>query len=110
VHAANVAEGAVLAATSEKAGGRAYNLANDYDVTVREFFRLGGEGLGKRVRFVPIPLWIAKLGLRGFRLVDRIALGGKFAVASEGSLSFLSRVAGVGVGLGFVPPQRRDIS
>jgi nucleoside-diphosphate-sugar epimerase len=91
VHAANVAEGAILAATSDIAGGRAYNLANDYDVTVREFFTLAAHGLGKRVRFVPVPIWVAKQGLRVFRVVDRFALGGKFAVASEGSLSFMSR-------------------
>lgn len=91
VHATNVAEGAILAATNENAGGRAYNLANDYDVTVRDFFTLAVRGLGTRVRFVPIPIWMAKMALRGFRLVDRLALGGKFAVASEGSLSFMSR-------------------
>lgn len=91
VHAANVAEGAILAASADVAGGRAYNLANDYDVTVREFFRLAGEGLGRRIRFVPVPLWGARLGLRSFRMIDRMLLGGKFAVASEGSLSFMSR-------------------
>jgi nucleoside-diphosphate-sugar epimerase len=91
VHASNVAEGAILAATSDVAGGRVYNLANDYDVTVHDFFRLAAEGMEKRVRFVPVPIWAAKNGLRGFRLVDRIALGGKFAVALEGSLSFMSR-------------------
>jgi nucleoside-diphosphate-sugar epimerase len=91
VHAANVADGAVLAATSPAAGGRAFNLANDYDVTVREFFRLAGEGMNRRIRFVSVPLWAARIGLRGFQLIDRVALGGKFAVASEGSLSFMSR-------------------
>lgn len=91
VHARNVAEGAVLAAMSPVAGGRAFNLTNDYDVTVREFYRLAGEGLGVRVRFVPVPVWAAKLGLRAFRQVDRLAWGGKFAVALEGTLSFLSR-------------------
>lgn len=91
VHAANVASGAVLAATSKVAGGRAYNLANDFEVTVRDFFTLAGEGLGRRVHFVSVPLWTARLGLRGFQMFDRVALGGKFAVASEGSLSFLSR-------------------
>ena len=91
VHAANVAEGAILAATNDRAGGRAYNLANDYDVTVRDFFTLAAQGLGKRVTFLPVPIWIAKQALRAFRLVDRVALGGKFAVASEGSLSFMSR-------------------
>jgi nucleoside-diphosphate-sugar epimerase len=91
VHAANVAEGAILAAANDHAGGRAYNLANDFDVTVREFFTLAAQGLGKRVRFVPVPIAAAKLGLRAFRFFDRVALGGKFAVASEGSLSFMSR-------------------
>src|SRR5262249_957357 len=37
VHVANVADGAVRAALHAGAGGRAYNLANDYDVTVRQF-------------------------------------------------------------------------
>lgn len=91
VHAANVAEGAILAATSDRAGGRAYNLANDYDVTVRDFYRLAAEGLGRRVHFVHLPIPVAKAGLRVFRVVDRLALGGKFAVATEGSLSFLTR-------------------
>jgi 2-alkyl-3-oxoalkanoate reductase len=91
VHAANVAEGALRAVTTDAAAGRAYNVANDFDVTVRDFFRLGAEGLGRNVRLVPIPLWTARLALRAFRIVDRLALGGKFAVASEGSLSFMSR-------------------
>jgi nucleoside-diphosphate-sugar epimerase len=91
VHAANVASGAVLAATAAVSGGRAYNLTNDFDVTVRDFFRLAAEGLGRRVRFVPVPVWAASLGFGGFQLVDRLLLGGKFGVAAEGSLSFLSR-------------------
>ena len=91
VHSANVAEGAILAATNAQAGGRVYNLANDYDVSVREFFSLAAQGLGRRVTFVPVPIWMAKTALRGFRIVDRLMLGGKFAVASEGSLSFMSR-------------------
>jgi nucleoside-diphosphate-sugar epimerase len=91
VHAANVAEGAILAATNDRAGGRVFNLANDYDVTVRDFFSLAARGLGQRVTFVPIPIWMAKTALRGFRVIDRYLLGGKFAVASEGSLSFMSR-------------------
>jgi len=91
VNAANVAEGAILAALHEQAGGRVFNLANDYDVTVRDFFTFAAQGLGKRVRFVPVPIWTAKTTLRGFRIVDRLVLDGKFAVALEGSLSFMSR-------------------
>ena len=44
VHAANVADGAVLAAAHDAAGGRAYNLANDFDVTVRDFYLTRGRG------------------------------------------------------------------
>lgn len=91
VHAANVADGALLAAMSPAAGGRVYNLTNDHDVTVREFFELGARGLGRRIRFVPIPVRAAKWGLKAFKVVDRVALEGKFAVALDGSLSFLSR-------------------
>ena len=91
VHAANVAEGAILAAMSPAAGGRSYNLANDYDVTVREFFTLAAQGLGRRIAFVNVPLSVARGGLMAFRAVDRMALGGRFAVATEGSLSFMSR-------------------
>ena len=64
VHAANVADGMVRAATADAAGGRAYNLANDFDVTVAEFFRLAGEGLGDRLRFVSIPASVAHVVMR----------------------------------------------
>lgn len=55
VHAANVADGIVRAAAHDAAGGTPYNLANDYDVTVREFFTFAGEGLGERLRFLSMP-------------------------------------------------------
>ena len=64
VHASNVADGMVRAAAHEAAGGRAYNLANDYDVTVAEFFRLAGEGLGERLRFVSLPASAARVVMR----------------------------------------------
>lgn len=91
VHAANVADGAVLAATNDRAGGRAYNLANDFDVTVREFFTLGGEGLGRHTRFIPIPLGLARaafaIGLRAVRLSS----GGRASLVSNDSLSMITR-------------------
>jgi len=91
VHAANVADGAVLAATSDVAGGRAYNLANDFDVSVREAFLLGAEGLGKRVRLVPVPLIAARAGFavlyRGLRLLS----GGRASLVSRESLAMITR-------------------
>jgi nucleoside-diphosphate-sugar epimerase len=91
VHAANVADGAVLAAMSDAAGGRAFNLANDFEVTVRDFFLLGAEGLGCRVHLVPIPLLAAQAGFavlyRGLRLLS----GGRASFLSRESLSMITR-------------------
>jgi len=55
VHARSVAEVAVRAATSEVAGGRAYNVTNDPPITVREFYEAAQAGLGIRARWLPIP-------------------------------------------------------
>lgn len=91
VHAANVADGAVLAATSDVAGGRAYNLANDFEVTVRDFFLLGGEGLGRRVRLVPIPLVAARAGFAILFHGLRFLSGGRASFLSRDSLAMITR-------------------
>lgn len=90
VHAENVAQGAVLAATTDIAGGKAYNLANDYDVSVRRFFDLAGEGLGKRPRWIPMPLWAARGALRAVRGVTRIVTGGRLNVVASATIDFIS--------------------
>jgi nucleoside-diphosphate-sugar epimerase len=87
VHAANVADGMVRAAMSDKAGGRTYNLANDYDVTVAEFFRLAGEGLGERLRFVSIPAPAARVVVRIAALVTPARLRSSL----RQSVDFLTR-------------------
>jgi nucleoside-diphosphate-sugar epimerase len=90
VHAANVADGVVRAAT-HATGGEAYNLANDFDVTVVDFWRLAGEGMGRRIRLVRVPLPVA-LGL--FRVIKtgvRVISGGRSSVVNAGSIGFLSR-------------------
>jgi nucleoside-diphosphate-sugar epimerase len=91
IHAANVADGAVRAVAADVAGGRAYNLANDYEVTVRRFFELAGEGVGRRVRFIPIPLPVAKTGFKIVKSTARILTGGRFNVISNASLGMLTR-------------------
>ncbi|MFN2399641.1 MAG: NAD-dependent epimerase/dehydratase family protein [Gemmatimonadaceae bacterium] len=91
VHAANVADGAVRAAAFDQAGGRAYNLANDYDVTVKEFFQLAGLGLGVRVRLVPVPLSLARAGLRLAGLSIAVVKGPALAAQAAGTFSFLTR-------------------
>jgi nucleoside-diphosphate-sugar epimerase len=91
VHAASVADGAVRAVETDAAGGRAYNLANDYDVTVTEFVRLAALGLGRHVMELPVPLALARAGFRtaaaGLRVVGRDVLAGDLLSA----LDFVSR-------------------
>lgn len=91
VHAANVAEGAFLAATTEQAGGRAYNLANDFDVTVKDFFRLAGEGLDRTIHFVNVPLPVARTGLKIVKRALRLATGGRLSVLSTASIDFVAK-------------------
>ena len=91
VHAANVAAGSILAATSDGAGGRSYNLANDFDVTVRDFVLLAAEGLGSRVRLVPIPLALARGVFKIVKGAGRLVTGGGASVVSTASLSLVTR-------------------
>lgn len=91
VHAANVAEGAVRAATTDAAGGRAFNIANDGDVMVRDFVRLAAEGLGRRVREVHIPYRVARAGVRVFGTVAGLLGGSSRRALAASSLYFLAR-------------------
>jgi nucleoside-diphosphate-sugar epimerase len=90
VHAANVADGAVRAATTAAAGGRAYNLANDFDVTVRRFFELGAQGLGRPVRLIPIPMGLARGTFSAVRGAINLLTGGRLNVISNASLSMIT--------------------
>ena len=91
VHAANVADGVVRAAAHDAAGGRAYNLANDYDVAVADFFRLAGEGLGRRVRLLRLPGWVASAAMYVVKAGLAIATGGGLSVVATTSLDFLTK-------------------
>lgn len=59
VYAGNVAQGIVRALTSPRAPGRVYNLTNDFPITQRELFELLAVNLGRRPRFLPIPVAVA---------------------------------------------------
>jgi nucleoside-diphosphate-sugar epimerase len=73
VHASAVADGAVRAARCDAAGGRAFNLANDFPVTVADMVQLGSNGLGRRVRGVPISLPIARRTFAALAGVAKLA-------------------------------------
>ncbi len=64
VHAQNAAEGAVLAATTLGAQGRAYNLTADFPITVADLVRLASEGLGRRVFAPRIPRTVGRAMFR----------------------------------------------
>lgn len=91
VHAENVADGMVRAATTDAAGGRAYNLANDFDVSVEAFFRLAGVGLDVNMRMLPVPRALARATMNAFKVIAPLFFGSAFNAVSSASLDFLSR-------------------
>lgn len=91
VHAANVADGAIRAATHAEAGGRAYNLTNDEPVTVRRFFELAAAGIGRHVRMVALPYPLARAVFGVVRFGMRTLSAGRLSAVSDASLSFLTR-------------------
>ena len=91
VHASHVADGAIRAATTDRAGGSVYNLANDFDVTWREFYRLAAVGLEHPVHTVSVPLWIAQTGLRLTKRVVKFVTAGGMNVVTSASIDFMTR-------------------
>jgi len=62
VYAADVAEGAILAANHPEAGGRAYNLCSEGEVTQRQFLDAFTEMLGRPRVQRRVPFWLAYAG------------------------------------------------
>ncbi len=91
VHAASVAEGAVLAAASDAAGGEVYLLANDYPVTTTDLVRCAAEGLERRIWSPSVP---ASVGRAGFAaLAWGLRARGRWDLArhAAGTLDMLTR-------------------
>ncbi len=91
VHAGSVAEGAVLAATTEAARGRVYLLTNDQPVTTSDLVRCAEDGLGRRIWSPHVP---ASAGRTGFCALSRVlrAMGrGDLARHAQGTLDMLTR-------------------
>jgi nucleoside-diphosphate-sugar epimerase len=91
VNADNVADGIVRAAATDAAGGRAYNLANDFEVSVAEFFRLAAMGMNREVRIISVPFFAARALAGVFNAVAPVFVGNRFSAVTSASLSFISR-------------------
>jgi len=91
VHASAVADGAVRAARTDAAGGRAFNLTNDFPVTVAGMVRYAAEGLARRVRGVSVPLPLARTSF--FVLAQLMRVAGRSGLASQlpGALNAFAR-------------------
>ena len=91
VHVENVVDGMMRAATNDAARGRAYNLANDFDVTAAEFFRYAAAGLGVRLHTVRVPFALAKRAEYVVRWLARFVPGSSAQAVSFSAVDFLGR-------------------
>jgi nucleoside-diphosphate-sugar epimerase len=88
VNAANVAQGALLAATHDDAGGRAYNLANDFDVTLRQLYHYAEIAFERHIRTFTIPVGLATAAFRAWLRIAR-AFGG--TIVSSGAIDMMTQ-------------------
>ena len=92
VHAANVADAAVLAVTTDAALGQAYNITTDASpVTGREFFRLAASGLRRGLRVLNVPIGPARIVTSLASTVAGITQGPGARAMARSSLFFLTR-------------------
>jgi nucleoside-diphosphate-sugar epimerase len=91
VHGDAVARGMLLAARSEDARGRVFHLTDDFPVTVREMVQWAGEGLGVRVRWIPLSEPVASAAFGGLAWALRLVGRGDLARHAPGTLSMLTR-------------------
>lgn len=91
VHASNVADGAYRALTSQLSGGKAYNIANEGDVTFAEFVKLAARGIGVRVLAPPVPMALLRGALLAAQRVTRALHLPGAGVLQHASLGFVGR-------------------
>jgi nucleoside-diphosphate-sugar epimerase len=91
VHAASVADGAVLAATNERAGGRVYLLANDHPVTAGDLVRGAERGLERRIWSPSISARLGRAAFSVLRHTLRAAGRVDLALHAQGTLDMLTR-------------------
>ncbi|MBN1472784.1 MAG: NAD-dependent epimerase/dehydratase family protein [Syntrophaceae bacterium] len=69
VHAYDVAAACVAALSAEKAFNRSYNISGGETLTYRQMVEKVFKSLGKKTRFVILPLWLFRIGIFALRLL-----------------------------------------
>jgi nucleoside-diphosphate-sugar epimerase len=90
VYAGNVAD-AVLAALDRPHVEGPFNTTNDGRITQRQVFETIGEVLGRRLRFVRLPLGAAVAANHAWHLVRRLRRPGRYAGLGGSGARFLAR-------------------
>lgn len=72
VYVEDVAEGAILAAQSERAAGNTYILSDKQSYPFKQIVRTIAEEMGANLRLVYIPLWLAKAGVGAVEITSKI--------------------------------------
>lgn len=92
VYVGNVAS-AILAALDAPAhaGFRAYNVTRDAPplLTQREFFATFAAALGRRPRFVPVPVALVQLGIAIWSGLSRLLFPGRYAGLGTAAIAFV---------------------
>lgn len=92
VYAGNVAS-ALLAALDAPAqpGFRAYNVTRDREpvLTQREFLTTFAEAVGRRPRFVPVPVGLVRFGIAAWSTLLRLATPGRYAGLGGAAVAFM---------------------
>ena len=90
VHANAVAEGAILAARTDTANGRVYNLTTDFPLTVASLVALARIGLARRIRAPSLSLRTSHLCFQAMELGLRVVGRGDLAAHASGTLEMLT--------------------
>jgi 2-alkyl-3-oxoalkanoate reductase len=112
VYAGNVASAivAVLDAPA-RPGFRAYNVTRDAppELTQREYFATFAQALGRRPRFIPVPIGAIRLGVGIWTTLLRLFSPGRYAGLGGAAIGFLLgenpySIEGIRAELGWSPP------
>jgi nucleoside-diphosphate-sugar epimerase len=92
VYAGNVASAIVAAIDSPaRAGFRAFNVTRDAEplLTQHEFFATFAEAIGRRPRFIRIPVGLVRMGITGWSTLLKVLFPGRYAGLGSAALSFI---------------------